>query len=208
MQVLRMQPGEKLKLTNGNGIVACCTITEATKRQCYVTIDGFSIAEKPRCCLHLAVSFTKNVSRNEWLLEKATELGVATITPLLVTRTERDHFRHDRWNNILVSAMVQSQQFYLPQLNQPSKLADVLDNANTDKFIAHCIPGMDRKPLSSIRFQNAALILIGPEGDFTNEEISLAMEKGCKGIELGNTRLRTETAAISACAYYHLTKEE
>ena len=126
VQVLRMKEGEQIRLNNGDGQSAEATIINADKKKCTVQVNQVHQFSKPNYGLHLGVGFTKNASRNEWLLEKATELGVSSITPIIATRTEREKFRIDRWQNILISAMLQSQQYYLPQLNEATKFAQIL----------------------------------------------------------------------------------
>lgn len=209
VQVLRMTEGASLELANGKGSSAICIITEAGKKKCTVRIESVREIPPARPALHLAVALTKNASRNEWLLEKATEMGVSRITPLITQRTERERFRFDRLNNIIISAMMQSQQYWLPELAAPQPLEQVIEGGKDGQMlIAHCMPGIARAPLSGVLQPGRnTLILIGPEGDFTKEEVTLAMQHGAKGITLGTTRLRTETAAMAACAYFHLLND-
>jgi len=207
VQVLRMQPGEQVQLTNGKGFTAVATIKDAAKKKCSVSLDAVTFHEQKQSTLHLCVAFTKNTSRNEWLLEKATELGVRSITPLMATRTEREHIRYDRWRNILVAAIMQSQQYYLPVLNEASTMDKVLKQYGhvSQKFIAHCIAAHQRQPLSEVlKPGTETLILIGPEGDFTEDEVDLCMRHGFVAVSMGAQRLRTETAAMTACAYFNL----
>jgi 16S rRNA (uracil1498-N3)-methyltransferase len=153
------------------------------------------------------VAFTKNASRNEWLLEKATEMGVQSVIPIIATRTEREKIRYDRWKNILVSAILQSQQFHLPHLLEATSLKDILSKYSNapQKLVAHCMEDKLRNPLSiALQPHKETLILIGPEGDFTAEEVALCEAQQCKSISLGDTRLRTETAAMAACAYFNM----
>lgn len=208
-QVLRMKEGEQLELANGKGASANCIITDAGKKKCTVLIQTVRELPQSTPALHLAIALTKNASRNEWLLEKATELGVQRITPLLTSRTERERFRFDRLHNILVSAMMQSQQYWLPQLDEPTAFESLIENkADRQLLIAHCMDEPERYPLSqTLQPATDTLILIGPEGDFSKEEVTLAMQQGAKGITLGHTRLRTETAAMAACAYFHLLND-
>jgi 16S rRNA (uracil1498-N3)-methyltransferase len=209
VQVLRMKEDESLELANGKGSSAACIIREAGKKKCTVRIESVQSIPLPQPVLHLGVALTKNASRNEWLLEKATEMGVRKIIPLLTTRTERERFRFDRLNNILISAMMQSQQYWLPELAAPQSLDQVLETGKSAQIlIAHCMPEIERSPLHQLlRPGMDTLILIGPEGDFSKEEVTLAMQHGARGITLGTTRLRTETAAMSACAYFHLLND-
>ena len=211
VQVLRMVKGEQLQLTNGKGYSAICAIAAAEKKKCSVQIIDVVFHEQRKYGLHLCVAFTKNTSRNEWLLEKATELGVRSITPLITTRTERERIRYDRWHNILVAALLQSQQFHLPLLNEATTLEKLLQQYKDvpQKFIAHCIEGQSKKELSEMLISGSdALILIGPEGDFTSDEVNLCVAQGCNTISLGTQRLRTETAAVAVCAYFNFINHD
>lgn len=210
VQVLRMQPGEQLQLIDGQGHEAMATITIAEKKKCGVAINGITLHHQRAYGLHLGIAFTKNSSRNEWLLEKATELGIKSIIPLSTTRTEREKIKHERWRSILISALLQSQQYYLPQLSEPATLKEILKQhgAVPQKFIAHCIDEHQRQPVAELLKPGVeTVLLIGPEGDFTADEVTLCEEQGFAGISLGTQRLRTETAAMAACAYYNLINE-
>jgi 16S rRNA (uracil1498-N3)-methyltransferase len=207
VHVLRMQPGEQIKLTDGLGNLATIEIKNTSKKNCEVEVIATEGTESPQTKLYLGIAFTKNAGRNEWLLEKATELGVTAIYPLITTRAEKFHVKEDRWKNILISAMLQSQQCYLPVLEKPQSFRIVIGPSYnvTQKFIAHCEPGVDKMKLSAIMEPGkSAMILIGPEGDFTTEEIDWATQNGFKGIDLGESRLRTETAAMAVCSYFKL----
>jgi 16S rRNA (uracil1498-N3)-methyltransferase len=203
VNVLRMKKGEQLHLTNGKGVILLTSITDDHKKRCRVTVVKEEFIVKTGRKTSIAISLLKNNSRFEWFLEKATELGISEIIPLICDRTEKQHFRYDRMQSILVSAMLQSQQAWLPVLHQPVgfgqllKQEDVIDN--TQKFIAHCVPGTKQSLAAMV---NASLpsqiILIGPEGDFTNEEISFATEHYYIPVTLGETRLRSETAGMVA----------
>jgi len=211
VQVLRMREGEKIALNNGQGQSAEATIISAEKKRCSVQINEVHQFSKAAFGLHLCVAFTKNASRNEWLLEKATELGVSSITPIISARTEREKFRIDRWQNILISAMLQSQQYYLPQLNEATKFEHILNNHdNTEqKLIAHCEAALERTPIAQlIAPKKNTVILIGPEGDFTTDEIKLASQHQFEGTILCTQRLRTETAAMAVCAHFNLLNNE
>jgi 16S rRNA (uracil1498-N3)-methyltransferase len=200
VQVLRMQKGDWLKLTNGRGLVADAQITDASKKQCTVEIRGTETFAPPSHRVTIAISPLKNASRFEWFLEKAAEAGVAAIVPLLCSRTERQIFRKDRWTGILVSAMLQSQQAWLTELSDPLSFDAYLGvSPAAECYIAHCMEG-GRKPLQHMvnATHSSSCILIGPEGDFTKEELVLALEKRFHAVSLGHTRLRTETAGITA----------
>jgi 16S rRNA (uracil1498-N3)-methyltransferase len=203
VNVLRKKKGDQLHLTDGKGFLLLTAITDDHKKRCRVTVLNEQFIPQTGRKISVAISLLKNASRFEWFLEKATELGISEIIPIICDRTEKQHFRYDRMQNILVSAMLQSQQAWLPVLHQPVgfgqllKQEDVIDN--TQKFIAHCMPG-SKQPLAAL--VNASLpsqiILIGPEGDFTNEEVSFATQHYFIPVTLGDTRLRTETAGMVA----------
>lgn len=203
VQVLRMQQGEQLQLTDGKGNLYTATITDNHKKKTVVQITSHTYQQPPSKKITIAISLLKNTARFEWFLEKATEIGVGELIPLLCTRTEKNHFRYDRMKNILVSAMLQSQQVWLPELHELTQFDNLVlrqfDNAS--KWIAHC---EDDHKQSLRNYQIAelsnCLILIGPTGDFTKEEIALAKQQGFQPVTLGNTRLRTETAGMVAAA--------
>lgn len=210
-QVLRMSAGDTFRLTDGKGTEAQVSITRAEKKKLWVEVGKVKQHEKPRCSLHLCIAFTKNTGRNEWLLEKATELGMASIVPVLANRTERQHIRHDRWTNILVAALLQSQQFHLPLLHEATAFENILQRFNglPQKLIGHCIDNIPRSPLSTVMASHQeTVVLIGPEGDFTQQEVILATSNGFKSFSLVDQRLRTETAAIAVCSYFSLINHE
>lgn len=198
INVLRLKTSDAFHVTNGKGLLCRAVLQEVDKKNAVAKIETIQFVSKPTTEIIIAVSLVKNSSRFEWLLEKITELGVAHIIPLLCKRTEKEHFRYDRMNAIVVAAMLQSQQTWLPQLHNPTSFNDLVSKHNyKQKFAAFCgdIPKND---LSRISITENAIILIGPEGDFTNEEMEKAIEKNYLPVTLGKTRLRTETAAIVA----------
>ena len=196
--VLRMKSGEEVLLTDGKGSKAKAAIVDDNRKRCVVQVSSVETEAEKAPRVSIAISIIKNASRFEWFLEKATEIGISEIIPLLCERTEKEKFRYDRMKGILVSAMLQSQQTWLPLLHEPIAFADVVKQTSQEqKFIAHCLPEQ-KQQLSSRIIHHASLILIGPEGDFSPKEISLALENGFAPVALGNTRLRTETAGIVA----------
>ena len=204
VQVLRMKTGEKINLTDGKGTVLTTEIMMAHKKSCEVRIVETKHDPDRSLKITMGVSLLRNTTRFEWFLEKATELGVAVIIPLLCERTIKEKFRFERMKQICISAMLQSQQSWLPELHHPIafdllfRQEDILSIDN--RFIAHC-EGHDRKSLASFMPQkNNAIMLIGPEGDFSASEISLADINNFTAVSLGSTRLRTETAAIAAAS--------
>jgi 16S rRNA (uracil1498-N3)-methyltransferase len=202
VQVLRMKEGEQLQLTNGKGNLFIATIIVADKKHCNVKIENNSNWQPATSNISIAISLLKSPTRFEWFLEKATEIGVKEIQPLICAHTEKENFRFDRMNNILISAMLQSKQTWLPQLHQPKKF-DVFISKNFDgvKLIAHCVEG-EKQSLKNCNNQTTnKLILIGPEGDFSPSEIEFALKQNFIPVSLGNTRLRTETAGIVAVTF-------
>jgi 16S rRNA (uracil1498-N3)-methyltransferase len=196
VQVLRMKVGERIRITQGLGTDATVVITDAHKKHCVVSLESITHYPAPTRRIGLAVSPVKNNSRFEWLLEKITEIGVTDIYPLLSHRTEKQQLRMDRLENILISAMLQSQQCWLPALHQPIAFPELVEKHSFQRvFIAHCMEG-EKKELRMRDVDTSALLLIGPEGDFTESELALALTHGCEPIGLGKTRLRTETAAL------------
>ena len=200
VQVLRMQNGEQLQLTNGKGILFTAEITDNNRKRCSTRILQTTNYKPQTTNITIAISTVKNNTRFEWFLEKATEIGVAEIIPLICTRTDKIVFKFDRMKSILVSAMLQSQQCWLPALHEPTKFnALVKSSSQQQKFIAHCIDDAKRN-LSDLNngSLSSKIILIGPEGDFTADEIELALQNHYSAVSLGETRLRTETAGIVA----------
>lgn len=204
VQVLRMQNGEQLQLTDGKGNLFTCTITDNNRKRCAVSIIQTTNHKRPTTNVSIAISLIKNVNRFEWFLEKATEIGITRIIPLICTRTEKQNFKTERLQSILISAMLQSQQCWLPEMGEPVSFRKVLEGSKTlqelQKFIAHCENENNKITLNAklLNPSFAKLILIGPEGDFTKEEIDLALQNDYTPVSLGNTRLRTETAGVAA----------
>ena len=204
--VLRLSAGDTLFLTDGRGTLFEARIIDTKSRS--VVVETFRRHDnygKKDYYLHLAVAPTKNIDRFEWFLEKATEIGIDEITPLLCKRSERDTVRLDRLEKILVSAMKQSLRARLPRLNPMTPVKKVLENAvEAQKCIAWCAPEPLPHLKNTLRGELDTLVLIGPEGDFTPEEVALALEKGFTGVSLGSARLRTETAGLLAVAAVNL----
>ena len=203
VQVLRMAIGEKLQLTDGKGALLTAAIIDDHKKKCRVRVESVAHQAPPERRVSIAISPLKNASRFEWFLEKATEIGVSAIIPLLSERTERQHHRPDRWQNILISALLQSQQAWLPEFPPPMSFAQLITGAKAEqRLIAHCLeaPRPTENLSGLVRTQRPAstLILIGPEGDFSANEVELALRSGFVPVTLGNNRLRTETAGIVA----------
>ena len=199
VQVLRMHENENLIITNGKGQVLTAKIIKANKRNTEVQIINKSVTPKLTPEISIGISLIKNINRFEWFLEKATEIGVAEIIPIICERTEKQHFRYDRMKSIIVSAMLQSQQAWLPVLHEPVKLGVILKNSlHQNKYIAHCIDDNKKHLSNEVISKEDRIILIGPEGDFTKDEITIALKNNYTPVSLGQTRLRTETAGIVA----------
>lgn len=200
IKVLRKKEGDILHITNGKGYLFECKINFANEKTCEVSIVK-SIYQAPLpYSIHLAVAPTKMNDRYEWFLEKATEIGITEITPIICEHSERKIIKTERMHKIIISALKQSNQFYLPKLNEPISFKDFVKNHNNQNlYIAHCEEGNKIDLKNAINKNEKYTLLIGPEGDFSLEEIHQAIEKGYSPVSLGNTRLRTETAAIVAC---------
>lgn len=201
-KVLRLVPGDHVFLVDGRGGFYEAEIVSAGKKN--VTLHVVKAEQeyhKRNHHLHIAVAPTKNIDRLEWFLEKATEIGIDEVTPLICERSERKIIKEDRLFKVMTSAVKQSLQAYHPVLNPAISLTDFLKSAQDGvKLIAHCEEGKPRQYISEIIAPHQRyLILIGPEGDFSPNEIALALAQGFQPLTLGNTRLRTETAALAAC---------
>lgn len=207
-KVLRKKLGDILHISNGKGWLFTAEITQAEQKNCIVSITSKVFQPKRNYNLHLAVAPTKMNDRYEWFLEKATEIGIETITPIICEHSERKVIKMERFEKIIQSAMKQSLQCYLPKLNAPIAFKEFINQEFTDKtFIAHC-EETDKKSLKSqLTTATDCTILIGPEGDFSVKEIEMALQHNFIPVTLGETRLRTETAAIAACHSVAYTNE-
>jgi len=202
VKVLRLAVGAQVFLIDGKGGLYKAEIISETKRNVGLKVlEATREYNKRNHHLHIAVAPTKNIDRIEWFLEKATEIGIDEITPIICDRSERRIIKEDRLTKVITSAVKQSLQAYHPVLNPQADLSDFLNTPNdSNKMIAHCISGAARQYIGQVaQPKQHYTILIGPEGDFTPDEIGLALQCGYKPLTLGNTRLRTETAALEAC---------
>ena len=215
VKVLRKKEGDRLQITNGQGFFFTAEISQADIKHCVSTIVTIEEAPKPAYHLHLAVAPTKMNDRYEWFLEKATEIGISEITPIICEHSERKVIKQERYEKVLQSAMKQSLQAYLPKLNPAISFSEFMQqDFEGQKFIAHCLSAeqvdkeTDRKSLGDtlVKGENT-IILIGPEGDFSVKEIETALQQNFIPVTLGDTRLRTETAAIVACHTVVLANE-
>lgn len=202
IKVLRKTVGDVLNIIDGEGGMYSATIIDPSHRRCSLTINKTIVGyEKLPYNLHIAIAPTKNIDRTEWFMEKATEIGIATFTMLRTEHSERKAVNEERLEKVIVSAMKQSIKAYKPTLNTMTSFLDFIkqDFSDTECYIAHCSTNFERKHLNEYLSKNENIvILIGPEGDFSDNEIEIAINKGFKSISLGTSRLRTETAALYA----------
>lgn len=198
IQVLRKEKGDGVLLADGRGTRYDAVIVDDHRKKCVVEVTAQTLMPAPAVALRIAIAFTKNAARMEWFLEKAVEIGVQEIVPLVTLRTEKEKLKAERLQNILVSAMLQSRQWYLPLLAEPTPLESLM-SATEQRFIAHCLPDEKKHLLDAMQPGQNSLLLIGPEGDFAPAEIELALQYGFVPVTLGNTRLRTETAGLVGC---------
>ena len=198
-KVLRKKEGDILNFTDGKGGFYKAKITVADTRKCRLEIIRSEQKEKQHNYhLHIAIAPTKNMDRFEWFLEKATEIGIDEITPIICHHSERKAIKTERCNRILLSAMKQSLKFHLPKLNEAISLNDFIkQDFEGTKYIAHCEEG-NKTEIKEKKKEKRTLILIGPEGDFSPTEIEMALQNKFKAVSLGTSRLRTETAGIIA----------
>jgi 16S rRNA (uracil1498-N3)-methyltransferase len=206
VQVLRMQAGAFLQLTDGRGNLLTVQIESANKKQCLVKVvdSTFQAADGPQ--ITVAMGLLKHTDRFEWFLEKATEIGIAVIIPIICQRTEKKQFRKERFAAVTVSAMIQSKQVWLPELKDPLAFPELIRSCGQgQKFIAHCQEDAKLSITDAIDPAiDSKIILIGPEGDFSNEEIDLALAFQFIPVSLGETRLRSETAGMVAASLLKL----
>lgn len=199
VKVLRHREGDVVNVADGSGRRYECRIAVASPRGCSLEVLNTITATPPQCRLRMAVAPTKNVDRFEWFVEKAVEIGVSRITPILCDHSERDRVRTDRLQKIIVAAAKQSLKCYLPTVDELTSLADVISGDHSpQRYILHC--GEEPKPhlFAQARPAIDTLILVGPEGDFSAKEIQAAAAAGFQECTLGPERLRTETAALVA----------
>jgi len=209
VRVLRLQNGNRVEIIDGAGGFHKAQITDANPKKCRLNIvESQKEVGKKDFHLHIAIAPTKNIDRFEWFLEKATEIGINEITPLLTSHSERKVVNSERLEKIIISAMKQSLKAYLPKLNEMTTFKElVVSNKTKNKYIAYC-DDIQKTHLKDIVVSGQdTLILIGPEGDFSPEEVQLALDNGFSVVSLGSSRLRTETAGIVACSIVNLANE-
>ena len=197
VRVLRMKDGDQLGLLNGKGGSFTCEITEAHSKRCALKIIDFTQEKEHDYSIHIAIGPTKQLDRMEWFIEKATEIGITEITLIGCKNQERSKVKIDRLMKKAVSAMKQSHRTFLPVINELTDVKSFIKD-QPNGLIAHCYEEPKENFEDSFRRKDCP-ILIGPEGDFTKEEIDFALENGYKTITLGENRLRTETAGLYVC---------
>ena len=209
VRVLRLEKGDKITLVDGRGGFFTAEIADPNPKRCGVKVIQSELNFGLRNFkIQVAIAPTKNIERMEWFLEKATEIGIDRITPLLCRYSERKEIKNERLEKVMVSAMKQSLKAYLPKLDELTKIIEFIRQPfEGQKFIAHC--GEQHRELlkNAVVPGGNCLILIGPEGDFSTEEIELAIQFGFKPVSLGVSRLRTETAGVVACHIFNLLNE-
>ncbi len=200
-RVLRLTKGERVNLIDGKGgYYLAEIIDDHPKRTELHIVEAQQEYGKRNHHLHIAIAPPKNIDRFEWFLEKATEIGIDEITPIICDRSERKEVKIDRSNKIITTAIKQSLKAYHPHLNEQTSFKNFVSSAKADvNYIAHCKENKKSEIKENFKTQGSYLVLIGPEGDFSETEIELALENGFVPITLGNSRLRTETAALQAC---------
>ena len=202
VRVLRMREGDPVTLIDGKGNLYEGVISDADQKNCGISITNvFHDYEKRNYRLHIAISPIKNPDRYEWFIEKSVEIGIDEITPLICHNTEKQGVKTERINNIIISAMKQSLKSEKSELKESKTFNEfIAQSFSGTKMIAHCDKAFPVKSINDVYepYENA-VILIGPEGDFTGEEIESAIAAGFIPVHLGKSRLRTETAGIAAC---------
>ncbi len=201
IKVLRLTLGSPIHITDGRGNLFHCEVSGTNPKRCEVTVkEAFNNYNALPYKLTIGVAPTKNSDRYEWFLEKATEIGIGEVVPLLTAHSERKVVKHEREQRVITAAMKQSLKAYHPLLHPLTPFSELVKRPfSGDKFIAHCEASDNKRPLPELLNAGSnVMVLIGPEGDFSPEEIALALDNGFKEISLGTQRLRTETAAVVA----------
>lgn len=213
IKVLRKKIGDSVHIMDGKGNLFLAEITEISKKECRLKINSTVESTDKKNVLTMAVAPTKNIERFEWFLEKAAELGISKVIPFVSQNSERSIIKPERLEKVIVSAMKQSGNLLKPEISELTNFQTLIKSLSNsfsgDKFIAHCKDEFEKQELFSVLTkQEETLILIGPEGDFTKEEVELCLTSGFKSVTLGKSRLRTETAALYACAAVKIFNNE
>lgn len=202
VQVLRLKQGNRVLVTKGDGKWLTCILVDDNPKKCQLEVESEqAVGTERNYSLHMAVAPTKNMQRFEFFVEKAVEIGVDRITPIITEHTERKVLKRERIERIAIAAIKQSRKAFLPKIDEAIALKDFLkeDFGDTLKMVAHCGAGTKYRVQHFMDQSSQFLIAIGPEGDFSNKEIQQMLNQGFNGLDLGKSRLRTETAAIAAC---------
>ena len=203
IKVLRFSAGDEVFFTDGKGSLYCSRIQEADPHACRLELTSTKFFESSRPRLHIGIAPTKNIDRIEWLLEKATEIGVHSVIPVICEHSERKTLKRDRLEKVMIAAMKQSGRYWLPELSELVPFAQVLQHfSGTQRFIANA-GGADSLQ-QKLKSGKDTFVLIGPEGDFSSEELKQAVEAGFDCVNLGTSRLRTETAALLAVSAFSI----
>ncbi len=208
IRVLRLKEKDTITLINGKGSFFDATISDANPKKCTVQITTIRTEKKAKPYLHIAIAPTKNNDRTEWMIEKCTEIGINEITPTLCKHSERKKIKQERFEKTAISAMKQSLKASLPIVNELTNFNTVVNAAfKGKKYIAHCYKNKQQHFKDIYLKGENCMILIGPEGDFSEQEVDLALKNGFVPITFGESRLRTETAGIFACTTFNLLNE-
>lgn len=208
VSVMRHRVGDIINVSNGRGTLYICKLTVADSRGCEMDVVEERQMPIPTHHLHMAVAPTKNIDRIEWFVEKATEMGISEITPIFCDHSERSKIRLDRLERIAYAAAKQSLKFYLPIINEPLSVKELIAKADENqRYILHCNENKKKHLFNLVNPNEKVLVLIGPEGDFSDAEIQLAKDHNFVEATLGEARLRTETAALASCHIVDLKNE-
>jgi 16S rRNA (uracil1498-N3)-methyltransferase len=201
VRVLRCRAGDTVYVTDGKGLFCEGIIRDDHPKSCIIELSNIEHRSiYPPANVHIAIAPTKSIDRFEWFLEKATEIGVSVITPLFTAHSERTRLKTERLEKVIVAAMKQSLKSWLPVLNEPVEFRDFIKNVQEEqKFIAYCETDASIELKSLYQPGKGAVVLVGPEGDFSPEEVELSVQNGFVPVSLGQSRLRTETAGVVAC---------
>lgn len=209
IKALRLREGDLINVLDGKGTICRCRIIKTTKRCEFEILSHETVSKRP-FSVHIAIAPTKNQDRIEWFIEKATEIGIEQVSFVITKNTEKIRLRKERLIKKAVSAMKQSLNLWLPEINDELRFADFIRKYGEDenKFMAWLDENQQLHLIDAVPAGQSALALIGPEGDFAHEEVSMAVESGYKIVSLGPNRLRTETAGIVACHILNLKNRE
>ena len=209
VRVLRLAKGDEITLVDGRGGFFTAEIADPNPKRCAVNVVKSEMNFGLRNFqVHIAIAPTKNIERIEWFLEKATEIGIDQVTPLLCHHSERKEIKNDRLEKVMISGMKQSLKAYLPRLDGMTRFSDFIRLPfSGQKFIAHCEEQHRELLKNLVKSGESYLILIGPEGDFSPDEIEMAIQAGFQPVSLGESRLRTETAGVVACHIFNLLND-